>query len=312
MIVSALRGGGVEPSYLIGGILLDSGRNGDWRDGEWLVVEADESDRSLLALHVEIAVLTNVELDHHDAFASLHELEEVYREFLAGAPTAVIWDRPELLALRGEGALVSYDTPAAAAGDGLELAVPGAHNARNAAAALAVARLLGLDAAGAAGGLAGFRGTARRFERLGQGASGAEIYDDYAHHPTEIAATIAAARTLEPKRLIVAFQPHLYSRTRALAREFGAALAGADIVVVLDVYAARERAEDFPGVSGLAIAEATVDRAPGRAVYWLPDRDSAAAVLAGLAVAGDLVIAMGAGDVDRLGRALVAAERGDG
>ena len=119
MIVNALRGGGVEASYLIGGILLDSGRNGDWREGEWLVVEADESDRSLLALQVEIAVLTNVELDHHDAFASLHELEEVYREFLAGAPTAVIWDRPELLALRGEGALVTYDTPVAAAGAAL-------------------------------------------------------------------------------------------------------------------------------------------------------------------------------------------------
>jgi UDP-N-acetylmuramate--alanine ligase len=311
MIVNALRGGGVEASYLIGGILLDSGRNGDWREGEWLVVEADESDRSLLALQVEIAVLTNVELDHHDAFASLHELEEVYREFLAGAPTAVIWDRPELLALRGEGALVTYDTPVAH-GAALSLAVPGTHNARNAAAALAVASLLGLDLAGAAAGLAAFLGTARRFERLGRSVSGAEIYDDYAHHPTEIAATIAAARTLEPGRLIVAFQPHLYSRTRALAREFGAALAGADIVVVLDVYAARERAEDFPGVSGLRIAEATVDHAPGRAVYWLPDRDRAAAVLADLAVDGDLVIAMGAGDVDRLGRALVAAEGGDG
>ena len=175
-----------------------------------------------------------------------------------------------------------------------------------------MARLLGLDAAGAAGGWRASGARRVASSASGRALRGAEIYDDYAHHPTEIAATIAAARTLEPKRLIVAFQPHLYSRTRALAREFGAALAGADIVVVLDVYAARERAEDFPGVSGLAIAEATVDRAPGRAVYWLPDRDSAAAVLAGLAVAGDLVIAMGAGDVDRLGRALVAAERGDG
>jgi UDP-N-acetylmuramate--alanine ligase len=313
MIVSALRGGGVEPSYLIGGILLDSGRNGDWREGEWLVVEADESDRSLLELDVEIAVLTNVELDHHDAYASLHELEAVYREFLAAPPSAVIWDRPDLLALRGERARVAYDAPAPGAGGaGVALAVPGAHNARNAAAALAVAGLLGLDAAGATAGLAAFRGTARRFERLGRAVSGAEIYDDYAHHPTEIAATIAAARTLEPSRLIVVFQPHLYSRTRALAREFGAALAGADVVVVLDVYGARERAEDFPGVSGLLIAETTADHASGRPVHWLPDRERAAEIVAGLALAGDLVIAMGAGDVDGLGRALIAGGPGDG
>jgi UDP-N-acetylmuramate--alanine ligase len=298
MIVSALRGGGVEPSYLIGGILLDSGRNGDWREGEWLVIEADESDRSLLELEVEIAVLTNVELDHHDAYASLQELEAVYREFLAAPSAAVIWDRPELLALRGEGARVAYDAPAPdgdAGGDkgaGIALAVPGAHNARNAAAALAVARLLGLDEDAAAAGLAAFRGTARRFERLGRAASGAEIYDDYAHHPTEIAATIAAARTLEPARLVVVFQPHLYSRTRALAREFGAALAGADVVVVLDVYAARERAEDFPGVSGLMIAEATADHASGRPVHWLPDRDRAVAIVADL---GRALIAEGPG-----------------
>ena len=304
MIVSALRGGGVEASYLIGGILADSGRNGDWREGEWLVVEADESDRSLLQLHVEIAVLTNVELDHHDTFASLAELEAIYREFLAAPATAVIWDRPELLALRGEGALVTYDAPAG--GEGVALSLPGAHNARNAAAALAVAALLGLDADRAAAGLSAFKGTARRFERLGRSASGAEVYDDYAHHPTEVAATIAAARTLGPARLIVVFQPHLYSRTRALAREFGAALAGADLVVVLDVYPARERAADFPGVSGLLIAEATVDHAAGRPVYWLPDRDRAAEIVAAVAGAGDLVIAMGAGDVDRLGRALIA------
>ena len=169
-----------------------------------------------------------------------------------------------------------------------------------------------LDEDAAAAGLAAFRGTARRFERLGHAASGAEIYDDYAHHPTEIAATIAAARTLEPARLIVVFQPHLYSRTRALAREFGAALAGADVVVVLDVYAARERAEDFPSVSGLMIAETTADHASGRPVHWLPDRDRAVEIVAGLLLAGDLMIAMGAGDVDGLGRALIAEGPGGG
>jgi UDP-N-acetylmuramate--alanine ligase len=318
MIVSALRAGGMDPSYLIGGILPQTGRNGDWCSGEWLVVEADESDRSMLSLHVEIAVLTNVELDHHDVYGSLHELEAAYRAFLASAATAVIWDRPDLLALRA-GPLVAYDVPAATLGAGssrfewggveVELAVPGEHNARNAAAALSVAQLVGVDAADAARGLAGFSGAARRFERLGASAAGAEVYDDYAHHPTEIAATLAAARTLEPRRLIVVFQPHLYSRTRALAREFGAALAGADVVVVLDVYPARERAADFAGVSGLLIAEATVDAAGGKPTYWLPVRDRAVAIVSKLAAAGDLVLVMGAGDVDQLGRALVAGDR---
>jgi UDP-N-acetylmuramate--alanine ligase len=233
----------------------------------------------------------------------------------------VIWDRPALLALRA-GPLLAYDVPAPVLMAGgsrfrwqdveVELRVPGEHNARNAAAALSVATLVGVDAADAARGLATFAGAARRFERLGRTAAGAEVYDDYAHHPTEVAATLAAARTLTPSRLVVVFQPHLYSRTRALAREFGLALAGADTVVVLDVYPARERAADFPGVSGLLLAEATVDAAPGKPTYWLPDRDSAAATIAALTGPGELVIVMGAGDIDRLGRELVAggAEHG--
>ena len=315
MITTILRAAGLDPGYLIGGILRDTGRNGDWGSGEWLVVEADESDRSLLALHSEIAVLTNVELDHHDSFGSLSELEAVYREFLAGAAQAVIWDRPELLALR-EGPLVVYDVIGAALdhgrirfaweGTAVELAVPGIHNARNAAAALSVARLVGVAAGEAAGALAAFRGAARRFERLGTSASGAEVYDDYAHHPTEIAATLAGARTLAPRRLVAVFQPHLYSRTRALAREFGAALAAADAVVVLDVYAARERGADFPGVSGLLVAEATADAAAGRPTLWMPDRDVAERLIGELAGAGDVVVLMGAGDIDELGRGLVA------
>jgi len=321
MIVSALRAGGLDPGYLIGGMLRETGRNGDWTAGEWLVVEADESDRSLLSLSVEIAVLTSVELDHHDSFGSLRELEAVYRAFLAGAPQAVIWDRPALLALR-EGPLVAYDVPAPALlaggsrfewdGAEVELRVPGEHNARNAAAALSVAALAGVGTADAARGLAAFAGAVRRFERLGRTAAGAEVYDDYAHHPTEVAATLAAARTLEPSRLNVVFQPHLYSRTRALAREFGIALAAADAVFVLDVYPAREQAGDFPGVSGLLLAEATVDAAPGKPTYWLPDRASAAAVIATLTGPGELVIVMGAGDVDQLGRELVAGGADDG
>ena len=318
MVVAALRAGGLDPSYLIGGVLRESGRNGEWRESEWLVVEADESDRSLLELHVEIAVLTNVELDHHDVYGSLAELEEVYRAFLAGAAQAVIWDRPELLALR-DGPLTPYDAPNARLGHGsshlhwdgveLELPVPGEHNARNAAAALTAAALAGVPAAVAARGLQSFAGTARRFERLGRAASSAEVYDDYAHHPSEIAATLAAARTLEPRRLIAVFQPHLYSRTRALARELGAALAAADTVVVLDVYPARERAEDFRGTSGLSVSEAAADAAAGRPVYWMPERAAAREAIATLAGVGDIVVVMGAGDVDELGRELVEAGR---
>jgi UDP-N-acetylmuramate--alanine ligase len=313
MIVTALRGGGLDPGYLIGGTLRETGRNGDWGDGEWLVVEADESDRSMLALSVDVAVLGNVELDHHASFGSLHEIEQVYREFLAHAAHAVIWDRPELLALR-DGPVETFDVASVAllAGgsrfefDGVtvELAVPGAHNARNAAAALTVARIVGVPLPDAAAALSRFTGAGRRFERLGVSRSGAVIYDDYAHHPTEIAATIAAARTLGPGRLIAAFQPHLYSRTQALQREFGAALARADVVAVLDVYPARESASDFPGVSGLLVAEATVDAAPGKPTYWLPVRDDAARVLGALLGPGDLLMVMGAGDIDALGRSL--------
>ncbi len=318
MIAVALRGGGIDAGYLIGGTVRDTGRGADWGTGDWLVVEADESDRSLLSLTVEIAVLLNVELDHHDRFGSLHEVEEVYRTFLAGAAGVVVWDRPQLRAL-SRGPVVSFDaSPELSAagsrfdfdGIGVELSVPGAHNARNAAAALTVAKLAGADLAAAARALGSFRGAVRRFEHLGVTASGAEVYDDYAHHPSEIAATLAAARTLAPRRLIAAFQPHLYSRTRALRREFGDALAAADAVLVLDVYPARERAADFPGVTGLGVAEATADSARGKPVYWIAGEAEAAKLLERIAGAGDLLVVMGAGDVDRLGRRLVG--RGSG
>jgi len=188
----------------------------------------------------------------------------------------------------------------------VRLQVPGAHNALNAVAALEAARLAGADPGAAAGALAGFRGAARRFERLGESARGALIYDDYAHHPTEVAATLAGARTLGPTRLVAVFQPHLFSRTAMLARELGRALAAADVAVVVDVYAARERAADHPGVSGLLVAEAAADAAAGRPVYWLPALDDAERVLGGLLGAGDVCVVMGAGDVEELGHRLVS------
>lgn len=315
MIVCALRGAGMDPAYLVGGELRETGANAGWGTGEWIVVEADESDRSLLALAPEIAVLTNAELDHHTTYGSRLDLEATLREFLTGPAHAVIWDRPELLALR-DGDAVAFevaDPVSDAAGsrfefDGVavELRIPGRHNASNAAAALAAARLAGADPAAAAAALTGFRGTARRFEEVGRTAAGALVYDDYAHHPTEVAATISAARTLGPRRVVAAFQPHLYSRTAALWREFGAALAAADVAVVTDVYRARERAEEHPGISGRLIAQAAADAGRGRPVAWMPTLGQAERFLAAELRKGDLLLTMGAGDVDALARAVVA------
>jgi UDP-N-acetylmuramate--alanine ligase len=314
MLVHALLGAGLRPGWLIGGSVGSGLANASWGTGEWLIVEADESDRSMLELTVEIAVLTNVELDHHAAFGSLGELRAAFREFLSAPPCAVVWNRPDLLELR-EGPVAPYepsDLVLTAGGSRfvwhereVTLAVPGAHNAVNAAGALEAAALAGADAAPAIEALAGFRGAGRRFQLLGPSPRGALVYDDYAHHPTEIVATLAGARTLEHRRLVAVFQPHLYSRTARLAGEFGRALALADVVVVLDVYPARERAEDHPGVSGLRIAEAAADAAGGRPVYWLPRIADAAPVLRELLGEGDLCVVMGAGDVDALGRGLV-------
>ena len=279
------------------------------------MVEADESDRSLLELAPEIAVLTNLELDHHATYASRLDLERTAAEFLARARHAIVWNRPELTRLR-QGTVETFDVPTAqldADGarfewEGIEvrLAVPGAHNALNAAAALVACRAAGADAAAAAAGLGDFTGVARRFELCGRTATGATVYDDYAHHPTEVAATIAAARTLSPRRVVAAFQPHLYSRTEALWRQFGSALAAADLAVVLDVYRARERPEDHPGVSGAMVARAAAEAGRGRRVGWFPQRADARTFLSGELREGDLCLTLGAGDIDELARELVA------
>jgi UDP-N-acetylmuramate--alanine ligase len=317
LLVHALRAARLEPGWLVGAPVGGGLPNAQWGAGEWLVVEADESDRSMLSLAVELAVLTNVELDHHASFASLAELRGAFRAFLKKPRAAVVWNRPELLELR-TGEVVAYDVPAPMLTAGgsrfvwrdheVRLAVPGAHNALNAAGALEAALLAGADPGRAIEGVEGFTGAGRRFQQLGATPRGAVVYDDYAHHPTEVAATLSAARTLEPRRLVAVFQPHLYSRTALLAREFGCALALADVVVVLDVYPARERAEDHPGVSGLLLAQTTADAAGGRPVHWLPTFADAEPVLRRLLGEGDLCVVMGAGDVDALGRRLVGGE----
>jgi UDP-N-acetylmuramate--alanine ligase len=319
MAAHALREAGRAPTFLIGGELRAAGTNADWGSGEWAVIEADESDRSFLKLDREVAVVTNVELEHHATYRTLGELESAFGEFLEPASVRVLGAGVEL---PGADAAVTFGVEEGAVrADGLELLpggsrfgvdgaevelrVPGRHNVLNALAALAACRAAGLEPRDAAPALVGFTGAARRFEEHGRTSSGALVFDDYAHHPTEVRATLEGARTLRPARLVACFQPHLYSRTRMLAREFGRALALADLVVVLDVYPARERAEDFPGVSGVLVAGAAADASGGRPVWWLPRIEDAERMLRRELGEGDLVVTLGAGDVDELARRLV-------
>ena len=314
MVAQLLIECGLDPGYLIGGELRSSGRNASWGSGEWLVVEADESDRSMLSLNVEVAVVTNVELDHHDNYRSLAELREVFRSFLSKPAAAVIPNSPELLELRGDLPVTAFEIDSLELrpggsqfdwrGQQVTLNVAGAHNAGNALAALEAALLAGVDQDDAVRAIASFSGVGRRFEELGRSESGALIIDDYAHHPTEIAATIAAARTLGSKRVVAVFQPHLYSRTERLAAEFGRALAAADVVCVLDVYGAREKQVDLPDVDGRLIAAAVADAGSGKEVLWLPDFSDALAQLKLRLRADDSCLILGAGDVRSLGEDL--------
>ena len=321
MIAHVLRGCGMDPAYVIGGALRDTGLNADWGAGEWIVIEADESDRSLLNYEPQVAVLTNAELDHHSTYTSRLDLDETFARFVAGAAHAVVWNRPELLSIAARAAdVVPYDAPAPRPSPQgtsfrwreyeVSLSIPGDHNAVNAAGALSAAAIAGADPARAVAAIASFHGARRRLERLGERYDGVPVYDDYAHHPTEVTAAIAGARELGGRRLVAVFQPHLYSRTAALARDFGVALATADVCAVVDVYAARELATDFPGVSGHLIAAAAADAGAGREVAWTPTFADARRWLEATLRPGDLCLVMGAGDIDALGRALLSPEAG--
>jgi UDP-N-acetylmuramate--alanine ligase len=320
MATHALMAIGWEPSYVIGGELRSTGTNAAWGTGDWLVVEADESDRSFLQLAPEIAVVTNIELDHHTTYASHVELERAFADFLRGGLRVVVSDSAEAEAFLDRAGIVDAaffgasdislhagGSSFAWAGEEVALSVAGAHNVANAAAALTACVIAGAEPAQLAGTLRDFAGAGRRFERLGETPSGALVVDDYAHHPTEVRAAILAARTLGRGRVIAVFQPHLYSRTQVLAREFGEALALADAAVVLAIYPSRESAADYPGVSGLAIAAAAADAGGGRQVGWAPDFDAAERLLAGIVRPGDICLVLGAGNVDTLGRRLAGA-----
>jgi UDP-N-acetylmuramate--alanine ligase len=237
------------------------------------VVEGDESDRTVAALRPEIAVVVNVDLDHHSEFGSRAEVQALFDEWLEHVPTA----------------LVGPFEPAE-----IDLAVPGEHNRRNAAAALAVLEAAGVE--GAERVLPEFRGVARRFQLVGE-AGGVTVVDDYAHNPAKVAALLDAARERTEGRVLALFQPHLPSRTRHAWRELGRALTGADAACVTEIYAARE--ELPPGLSGKLVADAAGEVRPGMPLGWAARLEDAARLGAGWARPGDLVLTVGAGDVDR-------------
>jgi UDP-N-acetylmuramate--alanine ligase len=313
MAVWALRAIGADPAFFVGGEVpglgADSGAaNAGWGEGEWVVAEADESDASFLKLQPEIAVVTNVEMDHHTRWGSLAELHRAFRQFLAPSTAAVLPADGGLDDLAGDGRVLGFDADGPGPAE-LGLAVPGRHNRANARAALAAIELAGLDVDAAARALRDFPGVRRRLELKGA-RDGVRIYDDYAHHPTEVRAALSALRELRPERLIAVFQPHLYSRTKALGEEFGAALALADEVVVLDVYPAREEpVGELAGVSGLRVAEAAAERGGGKPVWWLPQAATAERALTTLLDRdrgdGTVLVTIGAGDVFKLGESLV-------
>jgi UDP-N-acetylmuramate--alanine ligase len=325
MLTVALQHAGADPSYCIGGQLVTTGLGAADGSGDVFVAEADESDGSFLMFAPRAAVITNVEADHLDNYDSFERVEETFAEFVGrvepGGLLVVCADDPVARALGeagarrgltvrtyGEAEDADYRTEGFTprglgsrftVGDqALELAVPGRHNAMNATAAYAVALELGMPAAAVAKGLAGFAGARRRLEPKGE-AGGVQVFDSYAHHPTEVAADLNATRDyvdeLGAGRVVAVFQPHLFSRTKFFAAEFGTALALADEVVVLDVFPARE--DPIPGVTGELVANAITD---GKVTYE-PDGTRVAGRVAALAVPGDVIITMGAGDVTRLG-----------
>jgi UDP-N-acetylmuramate--alanine ligase len=276
MIAFVLDRLGLDPAFLIGAHVPQLGGNAR-AGGGWLVVEGDESDRTVFGLEAEIAVITNVDLDHHTAFASSAELEELFERWAAGVPDVV----------RGR------DLPPL----DVELAVLGEHNRANAACAVATLELAGVERAAATTALGEFRGAGRRQESRGE-AAGIRVVDDYGHHPAELAATLAAVRALAGEgRVVALFQPHLYSRTLHLQRELAAALAAADAACVTEIYPARE--EPIVGVSGKLVVDRLTELRPGMPVGWAPTVESAAALSAALARTGDVVVTIGAGDVDR-------------
>ncbi|MFF0817048.1 UDP-N-acetylmuramate--L-alanine ligase [Rhodococcus sp. NPDC003318] len=343
MLVVALQHCGVDPSFAVGGELNEAGTNAHHGSGDVFVAEADESDGSLLQYDPNVVIVTNVEADHLDFFGTTEAYVQVFDDFAEriapGGLLVVCLDDPGSAALAARIAARNLPIRMVGYGSGepddhpvplharlldweprdvggvaqiqlvgesvprtLRLSVPGRHMALNALGALLAALETGADVEEIVDGIGGFGGVHRRFQYTGR-ENGVRVFDDYAHHPTEVRAVLGAARELvrtSGGRVVVVFQPHLYSRTAAFATEFGAALDLADEVVVLDVYGAREK--PLPGVSGALVAQAV-----GRPVHYQPDLSMAPRQVATLARAGDVVITMGAGDVTMLGKEILSA-----
>ena len=335
MVALVLERAGLDPTAVIGGRLSAFGSNARLGRGEYMVAEADESDRSFLKLSPSIAVITNIDREHMDAYGSFADLQQAFADFANKVPfygaVVACADDAELCAvmprftrrvirygidsaeaslvatnvrLEGYGSTCTIEQrergTATTLGE-MRLMVPGRHSVLNALAAVAVGRELDVPFANIAAALAEFRGAERRFENRGV-IHGITVVDDYGHHPTEIAAVLSAARAAKPARIVVAFQPHRYTRTRDLMNEFGAALATADEVVLTSIYAASE--DPIPGITIEALA-ATVNKGRTTPVHVVPKLDDVASRVADLARAGDLVITLGAGSIGGLATQLV-------
>jgi UDP-N-acetylmuramate--alanine ligase len=338
MIALVLERGGLDPTAVIGGRLSAFGSNARLGRGEYMVAEADESDRSFLLLWPSIAVMTNIDNEHMESYGNLADLQQAFLDFankvpFYGAAVACVEDEnlaailPRVRRLvvtygldHPRAHIVGTDVELGAFGgrcqvhrqnprEGmkllgrLELTVPGRHNLQNALAAVAVSQRIGMDFARVADALAGFHGAERRFERHGE-AGGVLVVDDYGHHPTEIKAVIAAARATLDRRLIVAFQPHRHSRTAHLLDAFGPALAGADEIVLTDIYAAGE--DPIPGVTIERLAE-SIRAGSGRPVHVVKPLNDVVGELLSIVRPGDAVITLGAGSIGTLPKALMQA-----
>lgn len=325
MIVTVLRSTGLDPTYLVGAGLNDSGTNARAGHDDLAVAESDESDGSFLLLAPHIAVVTNVEADHLDHWRSLDAIREAFRAFARGTaaggslvvphheremfsdlelPTVTFGDGGDVTARDVAATRSGMEFTLAVGGKeaGVVLSAPGEHNVLNALASAGACFHAGLELDDIARGLSEFRGVERRFHLRGS-VGGISVVDDYAHHPTEIKATLRAARSAGSQRLVAVFQPHRYSRTASFYRDFGRSFDDAARIVVTDVYGAGER--PVPGVSGKLIADAVCERLPGRPVAYLPHRADVVGYLRGTLRPGDMVLTLGAGDITSLGEELL-------
>ncbi len=327
MTTEALMGCGANPTGIVGGRVAAWEGNVRIGGDDVFVVEADEYDKAFLALRPTIAVINNVEADHLECYGSLSALEAAFAEFAAHADQILVgWDDPGArrvaaaidrpvtrVGVHADADVRITETSAASAGSSarlvmaegrevaLTVAIPGMHNVRNAAMAVGVAVVMGYDAALAGRSLEGFLGVGRRFEILGR-CAGITVVDDYAHHPTEVSATLAAARQRFPgARVVAVFQPHLFSRTQLHGEALGTALAAADVALVTAIYPAREA--PIPGVTGAVVADAA--RLAGAVVEWTPDRKELVKRISELVREGDVVLTLGAGDITDVGPELL-------